>query len=76
MDGDGLAVRYLPDANANGSDSSSYTVGDGYGGTDTATVQVTIPAVNDPPDAVDDGDPTPLPVAQGMGPTALTVVGN
>jgi len=36
-------------------DTFSYTVDDGHGGTDTATVTVTITGVNDAPDAVDDG---------------------
>jgi hypothetical protein len=35
-------------------DSFSYTVSDGHGGTDTATVNVTVTGVNDPPTAVDD----------------------
>src|SRR4029450_8065327 len=38
----------------NGSDSFSYTVSDGKGGTDTATVNLTITGVNDAPVAVDD----------------------
>src|SRR4029450_3084731 len=38
----------------NGSDSFSYTVTDGKGGTDTATVNLTITGVNDAPVAVDD----------------------
>ena len=38
----------------NGADSFSYTVTDGKGGTDTATVNVTITGVNDAPVAVDD----------------------
>jgi hypothetical protein len=36
-------------------DSFGYTVADGHGGTDIATVTVTITGVNDDPDAVDDG---------------------
>jgi hypothetical protein len=69
-------VSYKPNANAFGADSFTYTVSDGNGGTDTATVAVTIAAVNDPPGAVDDGDPTPLPVGAGLGPTALDVLAN
>ncbi len=42
-------VIYTPDANFNGSDSFSYTVDDGNGGTDTATVNVTVNPVNDAP---------------------------
>lgn len=76
IDGDGLGVRYLPDLNVSGSDSFSYTVSDGAGGTATATVTVTIASANDPPDAVDDGNPTPLAVDQGMGPTSLALIAN
>ncbi|QDV19361.1 sulfur oxidation protein SoxZ [Gimesia panareensis] len=38
----------------NGSDSFTYKIDDGHGGTDTATVSVTITGVNDDPVAVDD----------------------
>ena len=37
-----------------GSDSFTYTISDGKGGTDTATVNVTVNGVNDAPDAVND----------------------
>ncbi|OQY22801.1 MAG: hypothetical protein B6I35_05225, partial [Anaerolineaceae bacterium 4572_32.2] len=47
-------VVYTPDANYNGDDSFTYTVSDGAGGTDSATVSVTVNPVNDAPDAVDD----------------------
>jgi hypothetical protein len=36
-------VTYRPKRNFFGSDRFTYTVTDGYGGTDTATVSVTIP---------------------------------
>jgi hypothetical protein len=42
-------VKYTPDLNYFGSDSFTYTIDDGHGGTDTATVNVTINAVNDAP---------------------------
>ena len=42
-------VRYAPAANFFGSDSFTYTVNDGHGGTATATVNVTVNAVNDAP---------------------------
>ncbi|WP_370336621.1 beta strand repeat-containing protein [Parvularcula marina] len=35
-------------------DSFTYTISDGYGGTDTATVTITITGVNNDPDAMDD----------------------
>jgi len=40
---------YTPAANYNGSDSFTYTVSDGNGGTATATVQIDITPINDPP---------------------------
>ena len=45
---------YTPDANFNGADSFEYTISDGNGGTDTATVNITVDAVNDAPVAIDD----------------------
>ena len=50
---------YTPDADFNGTDSFTYTVEDGQGGTDTATVTVTVSAVNDLPTAEDDSVSTP-----------------
>ena len=46
---------YTPDANFNGTDSYTYTVDDGNGGTVTGTVNVTINPVNDSPTAAGDG---------------------
>jgi hypothetical protein len=74
--GDGPWVLYTPNTDANGSDSFTYAVSDGNGGTDTATVAVTITPVNDPPDAVDDGIPTPIRIARGSGPVSIGVLGN
>ena len=50
----GGCVTYTPNGNFNGSDSFTYTVSDGNGGTDTATVNVTVNPVNDAPVAADD----------------------
>ena len=47
-------LTYTPDLNFNGEDSFTYTVSDGNGGTDTATVSVTVDSVNDDPVANDD----------------------
>jgi hypothetical protein len=44
-----VAVTYTPNANAHGSDSFTFSVDDGTGGTDTATIDITIDSVNDPP---------------------------
>ena len=51
---DGGNVVFTPDANYNGAASFSYTLSDGRGGTDTATVSLTVGAVNDAPVAADD----------------------
>ncbi|MFA5941428.1 MAG: retention module-containing protein, partial [Sinimarinibacterium sp.] len=40
---------YTPNAGFNGSDSFTYSISDGNGGTDTATVTVNVGGVNDPP---------------------------
>jgi hypothetical protein len=47
MTGDGTRVRYTPFANFSGTDSFTYTVSDGNGGTATASVQVTVIPVSD-----------------------------
>lgn len=46
--------EYAPALNFNGADSFDYTVEDGQGGSDTATVNITVNPVNDDPDAKDD----------------------
>jgi hypothetical protein len=47
-------VYYTPDPNYNGPDQFNYTITDGNGGVDSATVFITVDAVNDPPTANDD----------------------
>ncbi len=47
-------ITYTPNPDYNGSDSFSYTISDGNGGSDTALVTITMTPVNDAPDAVDD----------------------
>ena len=42
-------LTYTPTANFNGTDSFTYTISDGNGGSDTATVNVTVDPVNDDP---------------------------
>ncbi|HEY6547847.1 MAG TPA: Ig-like domain-containing protein, partial [Vicinamibacteria bacterium] len=56
--GDG-SLTYAPSANANGSDTFLYTVGDGRGGMGTALVVVNITPVNDAPVAAPDQYSTP-----------------
>ena len=68
----GTAVDYDPNLNATGSDSFTYTISDGHGGTDTATVTVQISAVNDRPVAGDDS----RTVGEDSGPAAVSVLGN
>jgi hypothetical protein len=46
---DGVAVTYLPSPGWAGVDSFTYTITDGNGGSDTATVEVTVEAANQPP---------------------------
>jgi hypothetical protein len=51
--GDG-SYSYTSNADFNGNDTFSYTVSDGNGASDTATVSITVNAVNDAPVAADD----------------------
>ena len=46
-------VRYTPSPNYNGGDSFTYTISDGNGGTDSASVALTVTPVNDAPVATD-----------------------
>ncbi len=47
-------IRYTPNEDFNGDDSFTYVVADAEGGSDTATVSVTVSPENDPPVAEDD----------------------
>ncbi|MCV6979995.1 tandem-95 repeat protein [Mycolicibacterium pulveris] len=47
-------ITYTPDADFHGTDSFTYTVSDGNGGTASATVHVTVNSVNEAPVANDD----------------------
>ena len=47
-------VGYAPVADFSGDDTFTYTISDGHSGTGTATVHVTVAAVNDPPQAEPD----------------------
>jgi len=45
----GGGIVYVPDGNYNGSDSLTYTVSDGRGGSDVGAINVTVTPVNDAP---------------------------
>src|SRR5205807_384369 len=51
-------VVFTPAANFNGAGSFQYTVSDGHGGTDVATVTVNVTPVEDPPLALNDSGTT------------------
>ncbi|KFE68687.1 Ig-like domain-containing protein [Hyalangium minutum] len=65
-------VTFTPAPNFNGTTSFNYTITDGNGGTDTATVNVTVTPVNDPPTANNDT----LTVAEDSGATVVDVLAN
>lgn len=73
---DGTAVEYAPNPDANGSDTFSYTITDGNGEFAKATVAVTIIPLDDSPDAIDDGFPTPIKIGRGAGPVPIAVLAN
>ncbi len=70
--GGGTGVSYTPNANFFGSDSFTYTISDGNGGMDTATVNVTVTPVQDAPAANDDA----ATVAEDSGANTINVLGN
>ncbi len=54
----GGILQYSPDLNFFGNDNFTYTISDGFGGTDTANVSITITPVNDAPVALNDSATT------------------
>ncbi len=52
------SITYTPNSNYFGSDVFTYSISDGQGGVDTATVNVTVNPVNDPPVAINDNATT------------------
>jgi len=70
--GGGTTVSYTPNADFFGSDSFTYTISDGNGGSDTATVNITVTNVNDNPTANDDA----ATVAEDSGANSIPVLAN
>jgi hypothetical protein len=65
-------VRFAPAPDFNGSVTFTYTISDGTGGTATASVEVTVSAVNDPPTA----EPDTFSVDMGSELNTLDVLAN
>lgn len=68
----GANVSYTPNPNFFGGDSFTYTIGDGNGGFDTATVSVTVTNVQDAPVANDDN----AAVFEDSGANVISVLAN
>lgn len=63
---EGDQIRYVPNADFSGTDTLTYTVSDGMGGSDTAVLSVIVStAPNTPPVAIDDVDIRPWSVDAG-----------
>ncbi|MEO1524730.1 MAG: Ig-like domain-containing protein, partial [Planctomycetota bacterium] len=65
-------VQFTPDADFNGSTEFTYVAGNSTGAQETATVTVTVTAVNDPPTGVADS----FTVVEGSAATRLDVLSN
>ena len=61
--GNGSSISYSPTPNFHGTDSFTFTVDDGNGGTGSATVNIIVAPVNDSPVAVAKGAPLANPTA-------------
>jgi VCBS repeat-containing protein len=66
------SLSYTPAPNFFGTDTFTYTIDDGHSATDTATVNVTVTNVEDPPDAVDDN----ATIAEDSGANTVNVLSN
>ena len=73
---DSSVVTYTPAADYYGSDSFTYTISDGKGGSDTATVSVDVSNVNDAPLATDVTEVTTQNTAKTITLTATDIDGD
>ncbi|MDD2385047.1 MAG: retention module-containing protein [Sulfurospirillaceae bacterium] len=69
-------VTFTPSPDYYGDATFDYTISDGNGGEDTATVHLVVTPVNDAPDAVDDGAEEPFTTDEGMMLANINVLGN
>jgi VCBS repeat-containing protein len=65
-------ITYTPDANFAGTDTFTYDIADGNGGTSQATVTVEVNSINDTPVAVNDSDEVFLPTESSTSGDVLT----
>ncbi|MBL8919294.1 MAG: tandem-95 repeat protein [Myxococcaceae bacterium] len=72
VSGGGTTLSYRPNLNFTGMDSFTYTISDGNGGQATATVNVLVTPVNDPPSATNDT----FGVVEGSSNNRLDVLAN
>ena len=70
------SLTYTPALNYNGSDSFTFSVSDGHGGTDTGVISITVTPVNDAPVADDQSLSTPEETALPVTLTATDVDGD
>jgi len=64
-------VTYTPNANFNSSNSFTYTVSDGRGGTSMGMISITVNPINDPPVANNQSVTTPANTAVAVTDTAV-----
>ena len=72
----GASCTYTPDADFNGSDLITFTVDDGNGGTDSASVSITVVSVNDSPVAANDAATFPEDTSHAFALSATDVDGD
>ena len=67
-------ANQLSDVDPDAVETVTYTIDDGNGGTDTATLTITVAGVNDPVQVVDPSDPSTDPTDPTYDPTNPTVI--